>query len=354
MDRRDPPLSREEYERLEPQLPTEPEPAQERVLATAFISGPDAEDPSAIRTRTERVENADGTSGLQVELVTDLPEEATRPPVLAVRRERPSGELPDEIEGHTPPWVGTQPVPERVEPPPRPSVRRGDEELDPLTIFPPDSRTVYSAANHPWGLVCQIFTDGYWGSGVLIGPRHVLTASHLINWGGFGYAFVRVHPFAGIDRGRSFATTAWAYTQVGEASWTTVDEDYAILVLGKRLGDQLGYLGARTYDSSWDGEPYWHTMGYAGDIAGGQRPVFQSYFRLDEDDFDYGSARAMTSEDGDFMKRQSGSPVFAYWNGKGWRVVGVVSAEGENGGPNYIAGGSLLVDLIKVARMVWP
>ena len=49
-----------------------------------------------------------------------------------------------------------------------------------------------------------------------------------------------------------------------------MDEDYAVLTLADRLGDRFGWLGITTYDSDYDDEPIFRTIGYANDIAGGQ------------------------------------------------------------------------------------
>ena len=128
-----------------------------------------------------------------------------------------------------------------------------------------------------------------------------------------------------------------------------------VLVLDKALGNQLGYMGYRTYDSSWDGEPWWKTIGYPGDVGGGVRPVVEHGFMMDEDDFDFGSGRAFTTEDGDMMPGQSGSAVFTWFNSSKWpKVVGVVSAAEKGGGDNYVSGGSWLTDLIAYARKNSP
>ncbi|MFE1927494.1 hypothetical protein ACFW91_33680 [Streptomyces asoensis] len=50
-------------------------------------------------------------------------------------------------------------------------------------------------------------------------------------------------------------------------------------------------------------------MGYASDIAEGKMPIFENRKNLDEDEWDYGGGRAMTTS-ADLMRGQSGSPMF--------------------------------------------
>ena len=76
---------------------------------------------------------------------------------------------------------------------------------------------------------------------------------------------------------------------------------------------------------------------------------------LDEDEWDVGSARAMTTS-ADVMRGQSGSPVFALWP-DGSYVVAVVSAEGTvwaSGLENWCSGGSDLPRLVHLARTEDP
>ena len=46
-----------------------------------------------------------------------------------------------------------------------------------------DGRQTYNDTSYPWGCVCKITNpSGGTGSGALIGPRHILTASHVLDW----------------------------------------------------------------------------------------------------------------------------------------------------------------------------
>ncbi|MET7368781.1 trypsin-like peptidase domain-containing protein [Streptomyces sp. NPDC005566] len=234
---------------------------------------------------------------------------------------------------------------------------RGDD-LEPLTIWQPDDRRAYNdPGSSPWGLVCLIANaNGGFGSGTIVGPRHVLTASHVVAWNTTAAERIDVHQAGTTQSATTFATRALAFTQIlGDPTVTTLDEDYAVLVTRERIGDRFGWLGTRTYDSSWDGDNIWDTMGYAGDVASGVFPVFQQRKNMDEDEWDLGSGRAMTTS-ADVMPRQSGSPMFAKW-AEGNFVVSVVSAVGSvwaSGLENWCSGGNDLTRLVKIARAENP
>ncbi|MGE5661666.1 MAG: trypsin-like serine peptidase, partial [Ignavibacteriales bacterium] len=232
-------------------------------------------------------------------------------------------------------------------------------EVEPLRKFDPEDRKIYHDTRYPWGTVCRIVAGESYGSGVIVGPRHVLTASHVVDWTRNGAGIVEVH-----RSGRLFVsavsaiTIARYYTKVtGQmVEWSEVDEDYAVLITADRIGDRFGAFGVRTYDSAWDDEPYWYNIGYPGvpALGRGEKPIWQKRKWLDEDEWDFGSARSMTT-DADVNKGQSGGPLFAFWpKGRypaGPYVVAVVSGEDDE---NWCAGGSDLTKLVRKARTDYP
>ena len=168
-------------------------------------------------------------------------------------------------------------------------------------------------------------------------------------------ATVEVHRAGAAVRAVTSATKYWYFTKVtGDVGFSEVDEDYTVIVTAQRIGDAFGWLGVRTYDSGWDDEPHWRNIGYPGDL-GGSFPSYQKSRCLDEDEWDYGSGRSMTTN-ADTFKGQSGSPLFAFWD-DGPYVVSVVSAQGTfflSGDENWCSGGSDMTKLVKHARLVDP
>jgi V8-like Glu-specific endopeptidase len=229
-----------------------------------------------------------------------------------------------------------------------------DLSYAPTTIFPPDGRVAYYDTRYPWGCLCRVQTAQGSGSGVLIGPRHVLTASHVVDWTP-GWVTVAVLQQYLTARDTANAVYAYASTRIGPGSISDSDsdEDYAVLVLDKRLGDTYGWFGSRTYDSAWDDETSaWRNLGYPADRGwAGTTPVYQRDFFLNELGADYGSARLIRSDTFDNWPGQSGGPVFGFWD-DGPYVVGVVSGQGSD--YNYISGGSLLPSLVSRARSDMP
>jgi V8-like Glu-specific endopeptidase len=233
-------------------------------------------------------------------------------------------------------------------------------ELEPLWVLGADNRRTYYDTAYPWCCVCKINTSAGSGSGVIIGPRHVLTASHVVNWAAASGANGSVEVLRGGAMVSAISRIArvHAFTRVtGSIGWTELDEDYAVLITADRIGDSFGWLGIRTYNSSWDDEPYWFNIGYPGDIASGNFPIFQNRRALDEHSFDFGGGRAMET-DADVFFGQSGGPMAGFWDGEPY-VVAVVSAQGKFfldplDLENHCSGGSDLSRLVRRARDLDP
>ena len=288
-----------------------------------------------------------------------LTRQVPQPPHFEVNRMRPprrsragAGRLPKIVtDAHRPRWIGFEPAPRRARRVIDATVMHRGKRMTPISIQGKDDRRLYNDTSYPWGCVCRITSAGRVGSGVLIGPRHVLTASHVVNWNA-GWAVVEVHRFDATFAGGSCCSRYSAFTKIDDVEYSTVDEDYAVLTLFDRLGDQFGWMGSRTYDSAWDEETWWRTIGYPQDLANGMRPSYEEDFDLDEEPLDYGPARAMTCG-ADLMKGHSGGPIFAFWPDGSPYVVAVVSAAGSDDN-NYCAGGSWLPELVPQVRDADP
>lgn len=243
----------------------------------------------------------------------------------------------------------------------------GDEERgDPTAVFTPEDRQIFSDTAFPWCTCGRVDTANGWGSGVMVGPRHIMTASHVVNWGPGGAAgWMRFTPLlfdSSEPFGRANVTQVYSWQQANPADGINADEcafDYVVCVLDRRLGDTVGWMGSRPYSTSWNGQAFWTHVGYPSDISGGTRPVFVGNGAIDSD-----FTRTVGGRDSfglrhriDVIPGQSGGPYFGWWDGDaGPRVVGSQSAEnwGGPGGPNTCGGGNPLPELISHAQTVEP
>lgn len=226
------------------------------------------------------------------------------------------------------------------------------------TVFPPDDRRIFFDTAYPWSTCGQVTTPGGGASGVLVGPRHLLTVSHTIQWNDDGTAgWVRFIPML-FDTSTPFGE-AWAVRTYFKRrntdktlGWIDEQYDYVVVVLDRAIGNLTGWMGARGYTDSWDGGEYWSHIGYPGDIATGIRPSFQTDISLNGIWYELDSHEAM-SHSADVWPGQSGGPFFGWWRGEGWPSVVAVQST-QNSDENKASGGQDLVDLILEARADYP
>ena len=225
------------------------------------------------------------------------------------------------------------------------------------TVFPPDERSVFSDTSYPWRTLGRVETAGGISSGVMVGPRHLLTVSHGMVWNSDGTVgwvkFVPSYFDGNAPFGEAWSIRWYAYRKVvPPLDNAELREDYVVLVLDRRVGDTVGWMGSRTYSDDWDNTASWAHAGYPSDLTSAQRPTYQDGIRLDGDDVQPGSHQAIYHK-GDVATGQSGGPFFAWWSGETFpRVVSVQSA--HDPGRNYASGGSQLVDLITRALNEFP
>jgi V8-like Glu-specific endopeptidase len=290
-------------------------------------------------------------------------------PTLEVRKLSERRRLaPDALEGRTlagflPDHLGLTPLPERlakelrVAPRIDPLRKARARENQATTVFAPENRYTFNDTRFPWCTTGRVDTAAGFASGVMIGPRHLLTVSHTIVWNPNNTAgWVKFTP-SYFDGSAPFgiAWGRWVYFErkvVGPG--IDNDEgrhDYVVVVLDRRMGDVTGWMGSRTYSDSWDGGRYWSHIGYPGDLAGGSRPSFEGSIALD------GTADPQEHQNilhrGDVWPGQSGGPFFGWWSGEPWpRAVSVQSWQNPN--DNGASGGSHMVDLVIRARADFP
>ncbi|PWT76574.1 MAG: serine protease [Bacteroidetes bacterium] len=271
------------------------------------------------------------------------------------------------LEGFRPNWIDYAPHPKLAPLAKRYLKRRTGEIVDPhYGVFGTDDRQVYYPSGYPWTCIGKIYawndfskSSPQWsGSGVLIGGRVVLTAGHVAPWGSGNWAMKFIPAF--YDGASALGAGVYSYVSDFYGYNDPVSAyDMVVCRLYTPLGNSLGYFGAKTYDSGWQGGNYWSLAGYPGAIANANRPSRQMWWAIDDDDSD-GSTDELEFT-ADSTPGDSGGPVFGFWNGESWpSVVGT-----DSGGlketflwwtiedTNVAAGGSAMVDLIIWARNNW-
>ncbi len=140
----------------------------------------------------------------------------------------------------------------------------GERPHNATTIFAPDQRYTFNDTAFPWCTVGKIETPGGSASGAMVGPRHVLTCSHAIQWNSNGTAgWVKFTP-AYFDGSAPFGV-AWGtmvYWEGVKVVGPTINRnegqhDYVCVVLNSRIGELTGWMGSRSWSDDWDDEPYW-------------------------------------------------------------------------------------------------
>lgn len=319
-----------------------------------------------IKTRIERIDRGDGKPHFEV--VVDIAGVSAGaravPPALkgeASKRERrqvTEDQLARQLTAFVPDHLGFNALPlqratavQRIRPPER-------ERRVATTVFGADNRRLFQDTAYPWSTIGKVETNRGWGSGVMIGPRHLLTVSHVIDWTappGFAADWVRFTPseFDGqAPFGEAYGSHIYWYVKEdgdGFISGNEGDFDYAIVVLDRRLGETTGWMGARGYDDAWDSLAAWSHMGYPGDLNSGQRPSWQGGFTVDGTD----AAAQSILHRADVFPGQSGGPVFGFWAGDaGPRAIAVQSW--QNTSNNGASGSMDMRDLVARARTDFP
>ncbi|HKR62428.1 MAG TPA: hypothetical protein VJZ00_01750 [Thermoanaerobaculia bacterium] len=271
---------------------------------------------------------------------------------------RTDGFLPDHLDFNALPAE----LPAELRTPPffeaYPQGRGGKAGFQATTIFPPDNRVVFNDTAYPWSTCGRVDTPLGSGSGVMVGPRHLLTVSHVIQWNGDGSAgWVRFRPsfFNGsAPFGEAWGVTTYFSMKVSGPTidWIEAMYDYVCVVLDRPIGNSTGWMGAKGYSDSWDGGAYWSHIGYPADLTAANRPTFQGGIALDGAWWELDANEAI-SHRADVWPGQSGGPLFGWWSGESYPSAVAVQSS-QNSSENNASGGQTMVNLILRARGEHP
>nr|MDT0663747.1 hypothetical protein [Micromonospora sp. DSM 115978] len=214
----------------------------------------------------------------------------------------------------------------------------------------------------PWTTVGRVtagtsldFVAQRGGSGVLVGPNLLLTASHCVFWDSDVW-WVRFAPLwrGGEDPniGASYVSDMRGIKNYGDGDVTGYD--YVICRLYEPIGHRAGWVGSQWFgdeDRYYRGS--WTSVGYPGNFLGGQRPAVELDVRVrDIDNDDPGleiETVAFTSPG------WSGGPLWGFVDGDP-RAVGILSGREKDfldPTRSVFAGGRRLVDLVKHGCASW-
>jgi len=342
-----------------------------QIKRSIFVAA--GKDDPKVEVEVVRIERApgEGSAHYEVRFRVDgvrLGERASPPPMQgnAVEDRIPTTKLREFeslLDSFVPNHLAVDPRPRRL----LKAVKRIPAQLNKrkrynTTIFGPDQRQVFQDTSYPWSAFGRCETNFGPFSGVLIGPRHLLTCNHGIDWTpppGFAADWLTFTPayFDGLPGpfGTTYATHVYWIKKDNNDGLSNGDEgqyDYVVLVLNDRIGDLTGWLGTQRYSDAWDGLDVWWHIGYPADLNSQQRPTFQSWFSMDGHD-DQPGAHEVIFHHADVFPGQSGGPMFGFWEGDvGPRAVAVQSW--QNSVRNGASGGGDLVDLAIRARSDHP
>jgi hypothetical protein len=262
---------------------------------------------------------------------------------------------------HRPAWVGLEYYP-KVIPHRRPLVAQ--RAANPTVAAPPmkllhGHNQEAVSTFFPWRTIGKVFvgTDpnfrdpSGWGTGVLVGPNLMMTASHVVPWEATsGLWWMRFAPGfrEGEPQGSSFVTRVRGIRIDDDSDPSGYD--YVICRLQQPLGAALGWMGSQSFGDEDDyTNGRWISVGYPGWFFGGNRPAVEFDIDIDDIDNDDPGVELETNYGDAFGGGWSGGPLWGIIGNQA-RIIGIKSGwevDGYDPARGVFSGGRLMVDLIK-------
>jgi V8-like Glu-specific endopeptidase len=275
--------------------------------------------------------------------------------------------------GHRPEWADLVYHPKRSFEPPwarRPTIKRGRRGELFWGVYGADDRQVYYPSGYPWRCVGRVFVWNdasaanwsWWGSAVLVGPRQVLTAGHVVPWSSVSWKALFVPGYYDGSSVSGAGAQSWVSNahgwDVSFRSGLPNAYDLAVLRINDPLGNSLGWFGTRVYTAGGQ-IIYYNVSGYPAMIASGDRPSYQPGITVLDTDPNGGAMEL--EHHGDTTGGDSGAPFWAMWSDGFPYAVGVVSGgmyeyEAKEHGyedNNICAGGQAMIDIVNWAHSNW-
>jgi hypothetical protein len=264
--------------------------------------------------------------------------------------------------GYRPPWVGIDYYP-KVIPRRRRGFARYAAELS--VHMPPVPMTLMEAHEavstfYPWRTIGKVFVgndpnfrnENGSGTGVLVGPNLMMTASHMVPWDeSSGFWWMRFAPGfrEGEPNGSSFVTRVRGIRNP-ESDFEASGYDYVICQLQQPMGEQLGWMGTQCFgDEDAYTNARWISVGYPGWFFNANRPAVEFDIDIDDIDNDDPGLELEITDGQAGGDGWSGGPLWGVIDND-FRVIGIRSGTEKDGldpRRGVFSGGRHMVDLVK-------